>query len=219
MNEYWEFVSAARCYEIFERENAPCCSGFSAVRNGVLVKEISPDISHVLQLTRYKGGEYGFRWGALLTYLPSQWKNRLSWHRSPKSLTFDLWEQACEDMDDPAVLPPDERTWYANFMHGEDRFTLDLRRAWTILGAYVFDWFAQLTDLQGVLAVSDRQAKRQWMRTSHFPPPALVHAFTLARMGHLELAIDELKALTKEEDFDPHGNLLRALRKIAEPRL
>ncbi len=217
MNDHWEFITAARCYQIFEREIAPRCADFSFVRKGVLVKNLNRDISHVLQFMRYKGGVYGFRWGASLTYMPSEWKNRLSWHRSSRTLSFDLWEQACEDMDDPSVLPGDIETTYANLMHGEDRFARDLRRAWTILGAYIFDWLNRVTNLQGVLAASDRQAKRHWQGATHFPTPELVHAFTLARMGKLELAMDELRVLTTDHDFDPNGNLPRALKKIFVP--
>ena len=79
----WELVPAEAVYETFHHVVRP--SGFRAISNGVLARPVTDDISHLIKLVAYKGGEYHFRWGASLAYVPHSWNNALRWHRTSKS--------------------------------------------------------------------------------------------------------------------------------------
>ena len=103
---------------------------------------------------------------------------------------------------------------YASYIHGENQFTRELKRAWGHLNSVIFASLEQLSDLAGVLAKAEQQEARTWRGPRHWPPPALVHAFTMAKLGRREEAAKELEELCREEDFDPNRNLMRALEKV-----
>jgi len=211
----WDLVSAARIYEILEQVIKPDCPDFSIVREGALAKPINEDIFHWIRFVRYKGGVYGFRWGLSLAYVPHEWKDRVSWHRSAKAAVFDLWEQAGEDMDDTGVLAPEHPPLEANLMYGESVFRDEWHMVWEALRNVIWSWLNQIADLADVLRVSEKQAMKHWHGPQHWPPPQLVHAFTLARLGNRNQAMNELGAIVATDGFDPKGNLIRALNKIA----
>jgi hypothetical protein len=213
MEAEWKFVSAAFVYETLARGIGPACPGFAFARKGVLLKQATPDIGHVIKLVQYKGGEYGFRWGVSLSYVPHEWKNRVAWHRTAKSARLDLSDRVEVDLENRDELPGDELL-YASYIHGENQFTRELKRAWGHLNSVIFASLEQLSDLAGVLAKAEQQEARTWRGPRHWPPPALVHAFTMAKLGRREEAAKELEELCREEDFDPNRNLMRALEKV-----
>jgi hypothetical protein len=128
---------------------------------------------------------------------------------------LDLWDQLAD-------LPP-----YLNFtrvhknssipsgLHGPELFEQNLRREWRDIESTIGQWLDSVSDLSGVLSMSAKQMERVWTGPSHFPPPSLVHVFTLARIGHFAEAEAELKAIADVEIPKPNHLLFQALQKIA----
>ena len=214
---YWETVPAEQIYKIFERTLTPDCPGFVRTRKDLFVREVTAEIFHVIKIIRYKGAVYGFMWGASLAYMPHEWKNRLSWHRSGKSARLDLFEQAGEDVRKSSALSRNPQRFYANFMHGEKQFADELLSSWKLLKGMIFGWFDQVQDVRDVLSGCEAQMAREWSGPQHWPPPELVHAFTLARLGQVERAIEDVEIIKKQHQFvvDPNGNLVRAIKLVA----
>jgi len=209
----WEPLAASKIYEIFEDVVKP--PGFQKVKKGALGRQVSADVIHLINLAHYKGAMYGFRWGVSSSYLPHRWEKELRWHRSVKSATLDLWEQLADlpEALNLSQLPPNSSI--PSGLHGPELFEQNLRREWRDLESTISSWFDKVTDLAGVLAMAEQQMRRVWSGPRHFPPPSLVHAFTLARLGHPVEAEAELNAITKTEIPDPKSLLFQALQKIA----
>jgi hypothetical protein len=147
--------------------------------------------------------------------MPHRWENELRWHRTLKSARLDLWDQL---MDLPQELnltrlPPD--TSIPSRSHGIKLFEHNLEREWQDLKTTIAGWLDLVRELQGVLSMSSQQEKRSWRGPHHWPPPSLVHAFTLSRMGRRREAFTELNEIIGEGVSDPNGLLVSALEKVA----
>lgn len=212
-NDRWETVPATTIYQIFE--DVVKLPGFQIAKKGALAKQINDDVIHLLHLTPYKGAMYGFRWGVSLTYVPHSWENELRWHRSVKSATLDLWEQRADlpHAFNLTQLPPNSAI--PSSLHGPELFEQNLRREWEDLKSTITSWFEKVSNLSGVLAMSEQQMRRSWQGPRHWPPPSLIHAFTLARMGDFAKATAELKAITEFDVSDANGLLLKALMQVS----
>ena len=55
--------------------------------------------------------------------------------------------------------------------------------------------------------------QRAWPGLGHWPPPSLVHAFTLARLGRSQQVSAELNAIIGSDVRDPNCKLAMALQK------
>jgi hypothetical protein len=212
-NDRLETVPATTIYQIFA--DVVQLPGFQTVRKGALAKQISDDVIHLITLTAYKGATYGFRWGVSLTYVPHRWENELRWHRSIKSATLDLWEQLADlpEAFNLTQLPPNSSI--PSSLHGPERFEERLRAEWRDLRSTITSWLEKVSDLPGVLAMSEQQMQRPWKGPRHWPPPSFVRAFTLARMGEFGKATVELKANADGSLPDPNGLLSKALQQVS----
>jgi len=193
-NNHWQIVPATKIYEIFHK--VVKLPEFEVVGRNLLAKQVSTDLVHLVNLAAYKGALYGLRWGVSLSYVPHRWEKELRWHRSLKSARLDLFD---EPMDLPPTLnlakqPLDQFAPCA--LHGPEAFERDLTREWQILHNTITSWFERVADLHGILAMSEEQMERSWTGPHHWPPPSLIHSFTLARMGNLERATKELQNIT-----------------------
>lgn len=80
---HWNFIPADEVYRVFEK--IVVLSGFQLIRKGMLARQVSEEIIHLINLAAYKGAIYGIQWGVSLNYVPHRWENELRWHRSIKS--------------------------------------------------------------------------------------------------------------------------------------
>lgn len=209
----WETVPASTIYRIFESVVKP--TGFHMAKKGVLARQVSADLIHLINLTRFKGALYGFRWGVSLAFVPHRWENSLRWHRSIRSAALDLWDQLADLPPYLNVVRAHKNSSIPSGLHGPELFEQNLRREWRDIESTIGQWLDSVSDLSGVLSMSAKQMERVWTGPSHFPPPSLVHAFTLARMGHFAEAEAELKATADVEVPEPNNLLFQALQKIA----
>jgi hypothetical protein len=209
----WETVPAGTIYQIFE--DVVKLAGFHMARKGVLARQVSADLIHLINLTRFKGALYGFRWGVSLSYVPHRWENKLLWHRSIRSAALDLWDQLADLPPRVNFMRVRKNSSIPSGLHGRELFEQNLRREWREIESTISQWLDSVSDLSGVLSMSAKQMERVWTGPSHFPPPSLVHAFTLARMGHSAEAEAELKAIADAEIPKPNSLLFQALQKVA----
>ena len=100
-------------------------------------------------------------------------------------------------------------------LHGLEFFQEELKARWRDFRTTGFGWLERVTDLEGGLAMSAEQTQRTWHGPRHWPPPSLVHAFTLSRSGQVQDAVAQLNAIVDVEVTDPNGLLVSALEKIA----
>ena len=208
-NDRWEIVPASTIYQIFEE--TVILPKFQIVKNGVLARQVSVDLIHVVKLAAFKGAAYGFHWGVSLTYIPHRWEEELRWHRSMKSATLDLWDQ----LADLPQAPNHTQVSIPSSLHGPEAFEHSLRREWQDLKGTITSWLERVSDLSGVLAMSKEQTQRYWKGPRHWPPPGLAHAFTLARMGDFAKATAELKVIADGEASDPNNLLFKALERVS----
>lgn len=209
----WESVPVETVYAIFKEVVAP--PGFGLLKGGTLAQRIDDNVTHLIVLGHYKGGMYGLQWGVSLTFVPHTWENDLRWHRTPKSARFDLWEHLFDLPDSLNLAKQPLNSSIPSSLHGPKLFENNLRREWESLRSTIAAWLEQVRDTSGVLARSSEQMKRKWTGPHHWPPPSLVHAFTLARVGRSREASLELNALIDKEISDPNQLLRSALDRVS----
>lgn len=142
-------------------------------------------------------------------------EDTLRWHRSISSAALDLWDQLTD-------LPPSlnltrirQNSSIPSGLHGPELFEQNLRHEWQDIEGTITHWLDSTSDLSGVLSMSAEQMGRVWTGPRHFPPPSLVRAFTLARMGHFAEGEAELKGIAEVEIPKPNSLLFEALQKVA----
>jgi hypothetical protein len=209
----WELVPAAKIYEIFAM--VVKVPGFQSIAKGILARQITSDIVHVIKLEHYKGAFYGFRWGVSLTYLPHTWDGGLRWHRTLKTARLDLFDQFFDlpPALNRSTLPPGASV--PSSLHGVELFQQDLLIKWKDCETTIAEWLDCARNLEGVLSMSSEQSHRVWKGPQHDPPPGLVYAFTLARIGRGQEAHKQLRALVASGLVsDQNGHLVSALQKV-----
>jgi len=179
----------------------------------VLAKQVSDEIIHLIKLTAYKGAIYGLQWGVSLTYVPHRWENELRWHRSFKSAVFDLSDELNDMPEHRHLVELLQVDCFPSALHGPKLFEKNLKREWEEVRPILTGWLDRANHLQGVLLRAEEQMQRAWPGPHHWPPPSLVHAFTLARLGRAQQAMAELNAIICNEVRDPNGKLATALQK------
>lgn len=169
-------VPAGDVYAAFEEISSPALGGFSAIKPGILARQVNGDIVHILGLQARKGWAYTVGWGVSLPYLPQVRKGRLKWHRTLKSVRFDLWEDPCEYFTAPG-------NYIAQNGHGARYLRETMAEMWSAVKDPIQSWFDATGDLTGVLGRAEEQQNRKWNGPHHVPDPQLVRAFTLHRLG------------------------------------
>lgn len=210
---YWNFIPADEVYRVFEK--IVVLSGFQLIRKGMLARQVSEEIIHLINLAAYKGAIYGIQWGVSLNYVPHRWENELRWHRSIKSSVFDLSDEFNHMPDKRHLVESLPFDSFPSRSHGLEIFEKNLKREWEEVRPVLRAWLDQASSLQGVLSRAEEQMKRAWPGPHHWPPPSLVHVFTLARLGRIQEASAELNAIVGSDVLDPQGRLPIALQKVA----
>src|SRR5215813_1028850 len=210
-DSYWNVVPAEEIYRIFKR--IIIAPGFQLISKGMLAKQVNDEIIHLIKLTAYKGAIYGLQWGVSLTYVPQRWENELRWHRSFTSAVFDLSDELNDMPEHRHLVEFLQFDCFPSALHGPKLFEKNLKRDWEEVRPILTGWLDRANHLQGVLLRAEEQMQRAWPGPHHWPPPSLVHAFTLARLGRAQQAMAELNAIICNEVRDPNGKLATALQK------
>lgn len=211
----WESTPAAEIYKIFAA--VVTVPGFQSIAKGILARQITSDIIHVIKLEAYKGGTYGFRWGVSLTYMPHSWNTGPRWHRTLTSARLDLFDQLADLPSDLNLTKVAPTAHVPSRLHGAELFQQNLLTEWQDCKTTIAEWLDGVRNLEGVLSRSSEQSHRIWRGPQHYPPPGLVHAFTLARIGRRQEAFTKLAALIgKGLACDKNGHLASALQHTAE---
>lgn len=100
-------------------------------------------------------------------------------------------------------------------LRGPVLFERNLKREWKEVRAVLNAWLEEASDLEGVLSRAREQMQRAWPGPRHWPPPSLLHAFTLARLGRTQEAFVELNAILGSDVRDLNGRLAMALQKAS----
>ena len=88
----WKQVPASRIAEIFLEVVQPAKIGFEVVKPLLLAHHVDSEITQLIKLERLKGGVYTPQFGLSLAYVPYPYESQLKWHRTLKSVNFDLFE-------------------------------------------------------------------------------------------------------------------------------
>jgi hypothetical protein len=214
----WSTVPAEVIYSAFDQIVAPGSFGFGSVKRGLAAVQVNDDIFHVIQFCAGKGSLYSIRWGVSLAYVPHEWSDKCKFHRTLKSVHFDLFENASDFLvKDP--YSGEDRQYLVNTLHGETCLRGDLTRAWRLLQPVTQQWFASCAGLDGVLNQANKHVNHDWRSFRHHPDPKLVRAFTLARLGQLAEGAKALEELAAVADGKYKSvELQNALRQTARPK-
>jgi hypothetical protein len=186
-------ISPSRVRGIAEELIGPDVADLSSLGGARFAAVESPDITRLLKLEAWKGAVYSFSWGVSLAYIPNKLSLPLRFHRTLKSARFDLWEdsRSVAERAEHKLEPASE-------FDGEDAARAALSQMWMWALPLAKTWWTQASDLDGVLTLALEQATRQplVLDALHDPPPQLIAAMTLARLGRLAEAESQL-ALTR----------------------
>src|SRR2546421_10530882 len=84
----WSQVAAAKLYATFDEIVSQAEPTFTPLKNGQLVRQSSESIVQMFQIGACKGGQYAFRWGLSLAFVPHEWSPRPKFHRTLKTARF-----------------------------------------------------------------------------------------------------------------------------------
>jgi hypothetical protein len=210
-------VPATTVHDIFEEVVHPQHLGFALIKKGLFGKQIANDIAHLLKFQAYKGAMYSFRWGVSLGYMPHEWKPKLKCHRSFASARFDLFEQPFDFLFTGTTPWRESETYGVDTLHGEICLREDLELAWKKTSPTVVTWLDSMQSPNGILQRAYEQMSRVWSGPLHHPDPAMVYAFTLAKIGRIGEALVVLHELMRKtgETPDAQERLDKAIHEIA----
>jgi hypothetical protein len=218
-DEEWSPIPADEVHTLLGEIAEPARLGLEPIRRGLFGRQVGLDIIQLLAFRAYKGYSYGFVWGISLAFVPHEFERRVRFHRTPKSAKFDLFEQAHEEF---GRRGGNERDGAVPAGYGADVFRRDGTHAWEFVRPRIEEWWASTTAVEGVLG----RAREQMTAAAgfqHWPEPALVEAFALARLGRGDEARKALSnwLVRRGDDFrrTTPENLAAALEKVAaQPR-
>ena len=212
----WKRVPADRIHDLANEIIEPAKIGFVKAHRGFLVRKISEDISHAIKLDALKGASYGISCGVWLPFVPFPYAPQLRWHRSLKSAELTLRNQPQEWLQERQCPQRPDHGFTADSMLGEQCFREEFGKAWRSASVRVQKWFAETVTLESVLSRCDEQSNRQNSGICFVPEPGLVRALTLARMGRIAKANEELESFLEQSntESDARANLRRALGQI-----
>ena len=210
-------VSPRLVYGELERIVEPERLGLERIRDRFYGRAVDADIVRLLAFQPYKGGAYGIRWGVSLSFVPHDFERGIRFHRTLRSARFDLFEDALDVAGGDSL---DDRVVHG--LYGERVFRESAERAWRLLAEHVSRWWSETWTVDGVLETARAQAEAPPATAGHWPPPRLVEAFSLARLGHRDHAEDVLSRWTadRREELGPRAvaNLDAALDKVTPER-
>jgi hypothetical protein len=214
-DEEWSPIPADDVYELLEEIVQPREFGLERVRRGSFAGQVDADIIRVLRVAPYKGYSYGLEWGVSLAFVPHEFERRVRFHRTLKSAALDLFEDAVEEL---GRRGGDERDGSIPAGYGAEVFRRDATQLWRLVRPRVEEWWGSTTTVARVLARARAQKTAQPV-PRHWPEPALVEAFALARLGRDEearLALESWLRARARASWPPTAvdNLSRALEQV-----
>jgi hypothetical protein len=185
----FDFVPAPRARELIGEVLQPLVAEFQHVRGLMWARELNDGIRAVVDVQAIKGAQFDASYGICCEWVPFQRGQGYRWHRTLKQTRLDLWV-------DHFTLDAEPRQWIAT-SGGEAMLRRQARRAMQQVAERAPTWWDTVSDPAGVLSEARRQAANTY--DIHRPRARFVVAFTLARLGDLAAAREELAA-----DSDPH---------------
>ncbi|NNG04453.1 MAG: hypothetical protein HKM95_10185 [Inquilinus sp.] len=182
-------------------------AGFALDRDRRYIRTVSADIVHLLQLKAFKGMQYGLQCGVSLSFMPHTWKRRTEWHRTERSARLDLFRHRSEDHREHDPLSA-QHTGVIDGLHGEIALREDMVAAWLNERERIFGFFDMVADIDGVISVAMQQSARTG-GLKHWPPPKLVEAFCLARLGRSVQAESAF-----EDAVEVHGKIIEPVDRL-----
>jgi hypothetical protein len=187
--------------------------GLEPIRRGWFGRRVGSDIVQLLHFAPAKGYSYGIHWGVSLAFVPHEFQRRIRFHRTLRSAHLDLFENSAEEF---RRRGGNERDGFIAAGYGADVFRRDATAAWDFVRPRVEEWWASTATVEGVLA----HAREQIAATAvprHWPDPALVAPFALARLrrgDEARSALDEWLAARAELESSVATSLFGALEKV-----
>jgi hypothetical protein len=150
-----------------------------------------------------KGGAFTLQYGISCTWVPHRQANTWRWHRTLKQARPDLWVDRWAE-DAPPHRPIDGLRGLAQVRRtAEIAFRIEASRASA--------WWQSVETVEGVLRESHHQ--EGYRTVNHFPPPHLVTAFTLAKLGEIDAALHSLARVPVINDAD-RDSLIQLMEKL-----
>lgn len=179
-----ELLAAAPARDAAAEVLAPMLTGFERVSPALWVRDLSDDSRATLALGLRKGATFVVEFGVCCRWVPHPVAADWTWHRTAKQSRPDLW------VDDVGQEHP------ISHLHGMGVLRRDAGRALSAVSPRAEEWWARVATPEGVLQEAARQAIEP---SIHWPHPGIVEAFTQARLGHADRALEALSRV----DLDP----------------
>jgi hypothetical protein len=177
----YDLVRAATAHAIIGEVFGPVCGRMTQLGPRSWVNELADGIRATLELKPYKGGDYEFHYGVWCSWVPRFQGARLLWSRTLKQTRPCLWVNHFTFDAPPRTA--------MNTLLGELALRRDAERALHSLAPRAARFWQSVASVSGVLDEAQRQERRTLGNyTMHFPPPGLVTAFTMAKLGDSERA-------------------------------
>lgn len=204
----WQQVPSEHIRQIFADTLKPEKMGFALVRPNLWARLVNPDIFHLIRMDALKGGGRGISYGLSLSFVPHPYLPKVTWHKTLKSVSFDLREQPQVHLLDSARAAGRTEDLVAGTMLGEKCFQDELENIWRFCSPRIAQWFDSTRDLPGVLAkCDDHLRQRRLGEIQYVPDERLVRAFTHVKMGRFDEAKQDLDAFLDEQQ---EGSVSRA---------
>lgn len=184
MSAGYDFIATREAVELVSEVLEPQVPDFQRLRKGVWGAPLSQEITAMLTLDHWKGGDFSIGYGISCAWIPFRYQSgvRIEWPTTIRQSHKHLW------VDHFTIDAPRPR--YVSQLHGIEQLQRSARKAVDEAGPRARDWWARVGTPDGVLAEARRQAASEC--DVHWPSARLVTAFTLARRGDLEGARSEL---------------------------
>jgi hypothetical protein len=193
----FDFVPAPRARELIGEVLQPLVAEFQHVRGLMWARELNDGIRAVVDVQAIKGAQFDASYGICCEWVPFQRGQGYRWHRTLKQTRLDLWV-------DHFTLDAEPRQWIAT-SGGEAMLRRQARRAMQQVAERAPTWWDTVSDPAGVLSEARRQAANRY--DIHCPRARLVVAFTLARLGDLAAAREELAVDSDQASDELHAKL------------
>jgi hypothetical protein len=207
-------VTRAEVDATFAAVVGPELPTFEAAGTLAYVRQAEDEVRHRVSLAAYKGARDALRWGVVLPFVPSAWEGGLRYRRGARAASDALFVKA---QDDLLRQGRDERAAFAHRVGTARAYRRELAGAWRASRARCLAWFERAGSLSAVAELAIDQATREPVGTEalHFPPPALVAALTLARLGRVDEARAWLGQVQRTQPPDGARSLELAMERAA----
>jgi hypothetical protein len=215
MRRRTEVVTRAEVDEAFAAVVGPELPGFEPAGSLAYLRRAGDDLWQRVSLAAYKGARDAIRWGVVLPFVPSAWDGGLRYRRGVRAASDALFVAA---QDDLVRAGRSDGVAFAHRIGSPRAYRKELAGAWHASGHRCLAWMDRADTLSAVADLAVEQSTREPIGTEalHFPPPALVAALTLARLGRLDDARAWLGEVQRTQPPDGGRWLELALERAAD---